>query len=140
MFIIATALRQGYTVERLFELTKIDRWFLYKFEAIIKFITDHADSSTVQDRSILLEAKRLGFSDKQIGLYCNTTEIEVYGSRQRFGIRPFVKQIDTVSGEWPAQTNYLYLTYHGNNDDIQPSAHEEIPIIVLGSGVYRIGK
>ncbi|CAF0784945.1 unnamed protein product [Rotaria sordida] len=139
VFIIATALRQGYTIERLFELTKIDRWFLHKFSSIIQFIVNHSDSSIIQDRTLLLEAKRLGFSDKQIGIYCNTTELEVYASRQRFRIRPYVKQIDTVSGEWPAQTNYLYLTYHGNSDDIQPSTNEETPILVLGSGVYRIG-
>ena len=62
----------------------------------------------------------MGFSDKQIGLYCGSTELEVRACRQRFNIRPFVKQIDTVSGEWPAQTNYLYFTYHGNNDDVEP--------------------
>jgi hypothetical protein len=107
---------------------------------MIQFIVDHSDLSIIQDRTLLLEAKRLGFSDKQIGMYCGSTELEVRGSRQRFGIRPFVKQIDTVSGEWPAQTNYLYLTYHGNIDDIEPSTNEEAPILVLGSGVYRIGK
>ncbi|CAF4122334.1 unnamed protein product [Rotaria sp. Silwood2] len=139
VFVIATALRQGYTIERLFELTKIDKWFLHKFSSIIQFIVNHSDASIVQDRTRLLEAKRLGFSDKQIGMYCNTTELEVYASRQRFGVRPRVKQIDTVSGEWPAQTNYLYLTYHGNIDDVKPSINEETPILVLGSGVYRIG-
>jgi hypothetical protein len=81
----------------------------------------------------------LGFSDKQIGNYCGSTESEVRASRQQFGIRPFVKQIDTVSGEWPAQTNYLYSTYHANEDDVQPSSYEKEPILVLGSGVYRIG-
>ncbi|CAM2704180.1 unnamed protein product [Rotaria socialis] len=139
VFILATALRQGYSIERLFELTKIDRWFLYKFASIIEFLVKHSDSLIFQDQTLLLEAKRLGFSDKQIGIYCNTTELEVYASRQRFGIRPFVKQIDTVSGEWPAQTNYLYLTYHADIDDVQPSTNEETPVLVLGSGVYRIG-
>ena len=139
IFILATALRQGYSVERLFELTKIDRWFLHKFAAIIQFTADNSDADLLQDRVRLLEAKRLGFSDKQIATFCDSTELEVRGSRERFGIRPFVKQIDTVSGEWPAQTNYLYLTYHGSNDDIEPSTNEETPILVLGSGVYRIG-
>ena len=73
-------------------------------------------------------------------MYCGSTEIEVRASRERFNIRPFVKQIDTVSGEWPAQTNYLYLTYHGSNDDVEPSNTEKAPILVLGSGVYRIVK
>ena len=139
MFILATALRQGYTVERLFELTKIDRWFLHKFAGIIQFFAQHSDPSIINDRALLLEAKRFGFCDKQIGNYCGSTELEVRASRERFSIRPCVKQIDTVSGEWPAQTNYLYLTYHGKEDDIQPSINEKTPILVLGSGVYRIG-
>jgi carbamoyl-phosphate synthase/aspartate carbamoyltransferase/dihydroorotase len=137
---LATALRQGYSIERLFELTKIDPWFLHKFASIIQFIADHFNPSIINDRSLLLEAKRLGFSDTQIAAYCDSTELEIRASRERFDIRPFVKQIDTVSGEWPAQTNYLYLTYHGSNDDIQPSINEATPILVLGSGVYRIGK
>ncbi|CAF1565450.1 unnamed protein product, partial [Adineta ricciae] len=75
----------------------------------------------------------------QIGIYCGSTELEVRASRERFQIRPFIKQIDTVSGEWPAQTNYLYLTYHASSDDVEPSNNEATPILVLGSGVYRIG-
>ncbi|CAF1336207.1 unnamed protein product [Adineta steineri] len=139
VFILATALRQGYSIEQLFQLTKIDRWFLHKFASIIQFIADHSDPSLIQDKSLLREAKRFGFSDKQIGMYCGSTELEVRATRERFQIRPFVKQIDTVSGEWPAQTNYLYLTYHGSSDDVQPSTLEDTPILVLGSGVYRIG-
>lgn len=140
VFVLATALQQGYSIERLFELTKIDRWFLHKFASIIQFFADRADTSILQDRQSLLAAKRLGFCDKQIGNYCGSTESEVRASRQQYGIRPFVKQIDTVSGEWPAQTNYLYLTYHGNEDDVKPSMHENTPVLVLGSGVYRIGQ
>ncbi|CAF3598901.1 unnamed protein product [Rotaria sp. Silwood1] len=79
VFILATALRHGYTIERLLQLIKIDRWFLYKFARIIQFIVNHSDSSIIQDQSLLLEAKRLGFSDKQ------------------FGIRPFVKKINTTN-------------------------------------------
>jgi len=77
------------------------------------------DSSIIQNRPLLLEAKPVGFSDKQISIYCGNTEAEVCALRQRFVIRPFIKQIDTVSGEWPAEINYFYLTYHGNQDDIQ---------------------
>jgi hypothetical protein len=76
----------------LFQLTKIDRWFLYKFASIIQFIVNHKSSSIIQDPSLLLEAKRLGFSDKQIGKYCGAIELEVCESRQRFGIRPYVKK------------------------------------------------
>jgi carbamoyl-phosphate synthase / aspartate carbamoyltransferase / dihydroorotase len=139
VFILATALHQGYSIEKLFDLTKIDRWFLHKFARIIQFFSQRADSSILNDRNWLLEAKKLGFCDKQIGNYCDTIELDVRAARQRFGIRPFVKQIDTVSGEWPAQTNYLYLTYHANENDVQPSANEQTPVLVLGSGVYRIG-
>lgn len=140
MFILATALRQGYSIERLFELTKIDRWFLNKFAAIVHFFNDQTDTLILSDRARLLEAKKLGFSDKQISNYCDSTELEVRASREQFGIRPFVKQIDTVSGEWPAHTNYLYLTYHANEDDVEPSMDENLPVLVLGSGVYRIGR
>lgn len=107
---------------------------------MINFFSKQSDRSILQDREALLAAKRLGFSDKQIGNYCSSTEPEVRASRQQFGIRPFVKQIDTVSGEWPAQTNYLYMTYHADEDDVQPSMDEETPVLVLGSGVYRIGE
>ncbi|CAF1045475.1 unnamed protein product [Rotaria sp. Silwood1] len=80
VFILATALRHGYTIERLLQLIKIDRWFLYKFARIIQFIVNHSDSSIIQDQSLLLEAKRLGFSDKQ------------------FGIRPFTNITYNIAG------------------------------------------
>jgi carbamoyl-phosphate synthase/aspartate carbamoyltransferase/dihydroorotase len=107
IFILATALHQGYTIERLFELTKIDRWFLHKFASIIQFIVEHSFSSNITNQSILLRAKHLGFSDKQIGQYFRSTELEIRALRQRFGIRPFIKQSDTVSGEWPSQTTVV---------------------------------
>ncbi|CAF1652602.1 unnamed protein product, partial [Didymodactylos carnosus] len=142
-FILATALHQGYTVERLWELTKIDRWFLYKFSHIIQFIIERMEKSSasiLENRDFLLDAKRLGFSDKQIGYYCNDTEVDVRSSREKYNIHQYVKQIDTVAGEFPAQTNYLYLTYHGSENDVQPSSlNQNKPTIVLGSGVYRIG-
>ncbi|CAF3911693.1 unnamed protein product [Rotaria sordida] len=120
---ISTALRQGYTIERLFELTKINRWFLHKFSSIIQFIINHSDASTIKDRSLLLEAKRL-----------------VRASREGFDIRPFVKQIDTVPAEWPVHMNYLYLTYHGDNNDVQPITIEATSIFVFGPVFYRINK
>ncbi|CAF1006251.1 unnamed protein product, partial [Didymodactylos carnosus] len=142
-FILATALHQGYTVERLWELTKIDRWFLHKFSHIIQFIIERMEKSSasiLENRDFLLDAKRLGFSDKQIGYYCNDTEVDVRSSREKYNIHQYVKQIDTVAGEFPAQTNYLYLTYHGSENDVQPSSlNQNKPTIVLGSGVYRIG-
>ncbi|CAF3884946.1 unnamed protein product, partial [Rotaria sp. Silwood1] len=140
VFALATDLRQGYTIERLFELTKINRWFLDKFSSIIQFIINHSDASAIEDRSLLLEAKRLGFSDKQIAMYCSSSEPEVRGSREGFDIRPFVKQIDAVPAEWPVQMNYLYLTYHVDNNDVQPITIEATPIFVFGSAFYRIDK
>ncbi|CAF5014916.1 unnamed protein product, partial [Rotaria sp. Silwood1] len=124
LFILATAFHRGYTIERLYQLTQIDRWFLYKFQAIIQFRVHRFNSSIIQDRSLLLEAKRLGFSDKQISKYCGTTELKVCESRKQFGMRPSVKMIDTVFGQWSAQTDYLYITYHGNDDDIQSSSQQ----------------
>ncbi|CAM4984725.1 unnamed protein product [Rotaria socialis] len=119
IFILATALHQGYTIDRLFQLTKIDRWFLHKYASIIQFIRQHSDSSITQDPLLLLQAKRLGFSDKQISKYSNCTEIEVRACREEFHIRPFLKQIDNVFGERSPKTDYLYFTYESKKDDFQ---------------------
>eukprot|EP00038_Savillea_parva_P004025 m.133107 g.133107 ORF g.133107 m.133107 type:complete len:2201 (-) comp11351_c0_seq1:387-6989(-) len=134
---LATALAEGYTVDRLYELTKIDRWFLSCLEKISKqevFLKSLTAKTLVS--SHMLASKKLGFSDKKIASLIGSNEIQVRNIRKGFGIRPRVKQIDTVAAEYPAQTNYLYLTYHGTEDDIDfPGGHA----MVLGSGVYRIG-
>ncbi|XP_066450455.1 multifunctional protein CAD isoform X1 [Eleutherodactylus coqui] len=138
IFVLAAALRAGYTIDRLYELTKIDRWFLHK----MKNITDHlAALETYQDkdtmpRDVLFRAKQLGFSDKQIAQAVQSTELVVRKMRQEWQILPMVKQIDTVAAEWPAQTNYLYLTYNGSQHDLE---FQEPHVMVIGSGVYRIG-
>ncbi|XP_063806908.1 multifunctional protein CAD [Pseudophryne corroboree] len=138
IFVLAAALRDGYTIERLYELTKIDRWFLHK----MKNITDHFSTlesyqnGVTMPRSVLLRAKQLGFSDKQIALAVQSTELAVRKMRQEWQILPVVKQIDTVAAEWPAQTNYLYLTYNGNQHDLD---FRDPHVMVIGSGVYRIG-
>ncbi|CAI9571374.1 unnamed protein product [Staurois parvus] len=138
IFVLAAALRAGYTIERLYELTKIDRWFLHK----MKNITDHVSTlescqdKTTMTRDVLLRAKQLGFSDKQVAMAVQSTELAVRKLRQEWQILPVVKQIDTVAAEWPAQTNYLYLTYNGTQHDLQ---FEEPHVMVIGSGVYRIG-
>uniref|UniRef100_A0A8C4S7Z4 Multifunctional protein CAD n=1 Tax=Erpetoichthys calabaricus TaxID=27687 RepID=A0A8C4S7Z4_ERPCA len=139
IFVLAAALRAGYSVDRLYELTKIDRWFLNK----MKNITDHTAvlETYRQDETdilpeVLLKAKQLGFSDKQIALAVQSTELAVRKLRQDWKILPIVKQIDTVAAEWPAQTNYLYLTYNGMQHDLEMSKQH---IMVIGSGVYRIG-
>ncbi|KAE8605816.1 hypothetical protein XENTR_v10015329 [Xenopus tropicalis] len=139
IFVLAAALRAGYTIERLYELTKIDRWFLHKMKNItdqVATLESYHQDETLMPREVLLRAKQLGFSDKQIALAVQSTELAVRKMRQELLILPVVKQIDTVAAEWPAQTNYLYLTYNGTEHDL---AFEEPHVMVIGSGVYRIG-
>ncbi|XP_016150085.1 multifunctional protein CAD [Sinocyclocheilus grahami] len=139
IFVLAAALYAGYTVERLYELTKIDHWFLHK----MKNITDHEKLLEAYNRDesamppeVLRKAKQLGFSDKQIAQAVQSTELAVRKLRRDWKILPAVKQIDTVAAEWPAHTNYLYLTYHGLESDV---VFEQPHVMVIGSGVYRIG-
>uniref|UniRef100_A0A671UAX5 Multifunctional protein CAD n=1 Tax=Sparus aurata TaxID=8175 RepID=A0A671UAX5_SPAAU len=137
IFVLASAFRAGYTVDQLYELTKIDRWFLHK----MKNITDHERLLETYNQSamppeVMRKAKQLGFSDKQIALAVQSTELVVRKLRHDWSILPVVKQIDTVAAEWPAHTNYLYLTYHGTENDLQ---FNDQHVMVIGSGVYRIG-
>ncbi len=135
---IAEAIRRGYSIDRIFELTKITRWFLYKMKNIVD--TENKISSlTLEDidYELMLEAKQNGFSDKQIAVLTNSNEADVRKHRKGLNIVPCVKQIDTLAAEFPAQTNYLYLTYHGEENDIELKQQEQI--VVLGSGPYRIG-
>lgn len=136
MFVVAAALKAGYTVARLHDLTKIDPWFLEKMKKIIDFTTKIEAIGIALPRDILLASKQLGFSDKQIAKAIKSTELAVRKQREDTGVVPFVKQIDTVAGEWPASTNYLYMTYNASEHDIVfPGGYT----IVIGSGVYRIG-
>ncbi|CAL8100609.1 unnamed protein product [Orchesella dallaii] len=137
MFVLAGALKRGYDIERLYELTKIDRWFLYKMKNIISFQMRLESLDPKQlGKKILIEAKRLGFSDKQVASCVKSTELAIRNTRIECGVLPFVKQIDTVAAEWPASTNYLYLTYNAYEHDLEfPGNH----VMVIGSGVYRIG-
>nr|NVI70408.1 rudimentary [Cucujiformia] len=137
MFVVAAALKNGYTVDKLFNLTKIDRWFLQKMKNIIDW-NSYLESITQNqvNNDILLKSKQMGFSDKQIGQAVKSTEQAIRNLRQELDVKPFVKQIDTVAAEWPASTNYLYITYNANSHDI--SFNEE-HVMVIGSGVYRIG-
>lgn len=139
MFVLAAALKDGYSVDRLYELTKIDRWFLHKMKNIIECQTELEAVHHLGDQlstEIMLKAKQLGFSDKQIAVCVQSTELYIRNARVAKGITPFVKQIDTVAAEWPAVTNYLYLTYNAKSHDVQFPGNY---IMVLGSGVYRIG-
>lgn len=119
MFVLAAAIKAGYTTERIYKLTKIDPWFLDKMRNIIDYQTsmENLENSNLTSE-ILLGAKQLGFCDKQIALAVKITELAVRKRRKEKNILPFVKQIDTVAAEWPASTNYLYLTYNGSSHDI----------------------
>lgn len=139
LFAIANAMHAGYTVDKIWELTKIDKWFLHKLKGLSNFGKDMAQYNTgdiAQNPNILLQAKRLGFSDRQLAKFWNSNELAVRRLRDEAGIMPFVKQIDTVAAEFPAMTNYLYLTYNATQHDVNFDEHG---VMVLGSGVYRIG-
>ncbi|KAI6875676.1 Carbamoyl-phosphate synthase arginine-specific large [Hortaea werneckii] len=130
-------LHEGYSVDRVHELSKIDKWFLYKIQNIVDCTHELQDIGSLfgVKKELMMSAKKLGFSDKQIAKAVNCTEDEVRARRKHFGITPFVKRIDTLAAEFPADTNYLYTTYNATSHDIEFNDHG---IIVLGSGVYRI--
>lgn len=148
IFVISKAMRQGYSVDRIYELTKIDKWFLYKLQNIINTASELQEYNEVESvpAELLRLAKEQGFSDFQVArevLKENMTDAEkanlqVRTYRKSLGILPVVKQIDTLAAEYPAQTNYLYLTYNGRENDIN-YLHDHRSIVVLGSGAYRIG-
>ncbi|KAG6902373.1 hypothetical protein C0995_000935 [Termitomyces sp. Mi166 len=139
LFAIAYAMyKRGYTVDHLHDLTKIDKWYLYKIDNIVQ--THHAlkaaGSITEISHELMQRAKRMGFSDAQIADIVSSTEEVVRAARKSLGITPFVKRIDTLAAEYPAHTNYLYTTYNASEHDVEFNEHGTM---VLGSGVYRIG-
>ena len=138
IFAIAVALKQGYSVDKIHDLTKITKWFLSKMKNIVD-LENHITNKKLKDvdTELMRHLKQNGFSDYQIGKQTNTKELEVREYRKSLNVIPVVKQIDTMAAEYPAQTNYLYLTYHGVEDDIQLGEKDQI--VVLGSGAYRIG-
>ena len=148
VFVISKAMQKGYTVDQIHDLTKIDRWFLYKLKHIID-IDEQLKRHNINtvDASLLRDAKVYGFTDFQIARalklendYPNMHQalLVVRNLRKRYGILPVVKQIDTLAAEYPAQTNYLYVTYSGTASDVTFS-NDRRAVIVLGSGAYRIG-
>ena len=148
IFIISKAMQQGYTIDRIHELTKIDKWFLQKLHNIkdTSKALHACKSINVMDNDLLRRAKVQGFTDFQIARALGMEEemdieeasLIVRRRRLSAGIVPVVKQIDTLAAEYPAQTNYLYMTYSGIAHDIH-YAHDKRSIVVLGSGAYRIG-
>lgn len=139
LFGIAEALKKGWTVDRIHQLTRIDRWFITKIKAIVETEAEIRGRGLAGlSRDLLLAAKKKGFSDKQIAILTGSRESEVRARRERFRVRPAVKQIDTLAAEYPARTNYLYTTYHGTEDDVRFDRKND-KIMVLGSGSYSIG-
>ncbi len=139
VFTIPYALKSGMSIEEIHDYTRIDRWFLHKIANIVRvenLIEEYAGG--ICPKQVVSEAKRVGFSDPQIAKLLGTSEWIVRKMRKNYGIKPYVKQIDTLAGEYPAQTNYLYLTYNADEDDI--SFRDGVKsVMVLGSGTYRIG-
>ena len=149
VFIISKAMHKGYTIDQIHELTKIDKWFLEKLKHIIDIdeALQRCTSVNVLDKELLRTAKVYGFTDFQIaravGLEkemdnMHKASLVVRNLRKSYGILPVVKQIDTLAAEYPAQTNYLYLTYSGVASDVRFD-NDRRSIVVLGSGAYRIG-
>ena len=148
IFVIAKAIREGYSIEKIHELTKIDNWFLYKLKNIFDIENQLSDYRNLNDlpKEILIKAKQFGFSDFQITRLIFKSKdkdieydlMKIRNFRIENKITPFVKQIDTLAAEYPAQTNYLYLTYNGTEHDVE-FVGDKKSVIVLGSGAYRIG-
>ena len=148
IFVISKAMHKGYTVEQIHELTKIDHWFLYKLKHIID-VDEQLKNCNINtlDKTLLRTAKIYGFTDFQIARAVGLEDevdnmhkavLVVRQLRKSYGILPVVKQIDTLAAEYPAQTNYLYVTYSGVDSDIKFETDRK-SVIVLGSGAYRIG-
>jgi carbamoyl-phosphate synthase large subunit len=148
IFYIAKALKEGYSIEKLHSLTGIDPWFLSGLHNIINIEKQLNKFNSLKELNaeMMHKAKQNGFSDFQIVRAVLNSSIEeidddlvaIRAYRKKMGILPFVKQIDTLAAEFPAHTNYLYLTYHSNSHDIE-FEQDQKSVIVLGSGAYRIG-
>ncbi len=160
IFFIAKALKLGISVEKIYQLCGIDPWFLYRLKVIVEaereltnLMNNRRHSGRAEGRiqnpdsgvsaswriprMTLLIMKQLGFSDKKIGQLIGSKELEIRELRKKFNVIPSVFQIDTLAGEFPAKTNYLYTTYNGSHHDVTPIG--EKGVMVLGSGPYRIG-
>lgn len=136
VFAIAHALEEGMTIEAIAEITGINPWFLHRIKHIVDSESTLFPGMTL-DPDTLRVLKQIGLSDTRIGQLVGKHEAEVRALRTHYGIVPAVFQIDTLSAEFPSDTNYLYLTYNGEHHDVQPALQEGV--IVLGSGPYRIG-
>lgn len=131
-------LHENYSVDKVHELSKIDKWFLYKLQNIVDCTKELQAVGSLEGlkKNLLVKSKKMGFSDKQIANAVNSTEDKVRALRLEYGVRPWVKKIDTLAAEFPADTNYLYTTYNASTHDV---TFDDKGTIILGSGVYRIG-
>ncbi|WP_052887698.1 carbamoyl-phosphate synthase (glutamine-hydrolyzing) large subunit [Thermogemmatispora carboxidivorans] len=136
IFALPVALRNGFSIEKISEITGIDPWFLSRIQHIVKLEEELARDRELTGARLLL-LKQAGLSDRRIGELVGKTEREIRALRQRYGVLPSVFQIDTLAGEFPSDTNYLYMTYNGQHHDVEPLGKEGVA--VLGSGPYRIG-
>ncbi|MBI2599613.1 carbamoyl-phosphate synthase (glutamine-hydrolyzing) large subunit [Candidatus Daviesbacteria bacterium] len=141
LFVIAQRLDKGEAVKDIYQTTGIDPWFLYQLKDMVEF--ESSLQPSVLSPQTIIQAKKLGFSDRLIAKKLKTTEEKIRVYRKRHGIVPRLKHIDTLAAEYPAKTNYLYLTYHGEESEVnvksQISKVKSEKAIVLGSGPYRIG-
>ncbi len=137
IFAIADALKSGMSVDEVHGITHITPWFIEKIYTIVKIAGELESAGDMPDNELLKRAKQHGFSDKQIARAIGKHEDDVRKQRRSIKLRPVVKQIDTLAAEYPAATNYLYLTYNGNEDDIEFG--EQGAVMILGPGAYRIG-
>ncbi|EZQ04854.1 carbamoyl phosphate synthase large subunit [Candidatus Acidianus copahuensis] len=133
----AKAFKEGATVDEIYEATGVDRFFLKKIKDLVYFYNGLKERKSLT-RETIEYAKKLGFSDKQLASALGYEEGSVRKMRNENGISPVIKQIDTLAGEWPAVTNYLYVTYNGREDDIETTRGGN-KLLILGSGVFRIG-
>ena len=136
MFAIAKAFYENISVDDVYKLTGIDPWFLYRIKHIVNEEKELTKTKTLT-KERLLNLKQLGFSDKRIGMIVGKTGLEIRALRKKLKVTPSVFQIDTLAGEFPAKTNYLYVTYNGFHNDLAPLGKNGV--LILGSGPYRIG-
>jgi carbamoyl-phosphate synthase large subunit len=138
VFAVAQALEKGYSVDKVHELTRIDKWFLHKVDNIVRTEKHLIKYKENVSKELMYKAKTRGFSDTQIAKILKCEAKEVKKLRIKHNIHSYIKQIDTLAAEYPAKTNYLYVTYNGQEDDVEFS-NEKKKVIVLGSGSYRVG-
>ena len=136
ILVVAEALRQGWTVAKIAKISGIDPWFLDKLKNIVD-LEKPIKKSKKMTKELMKESKKKGYSDKQIGFIQGKEELEIRKERKKLGVLPSIKQIDTMAAEYPASTNYLYFTYHGDKNDVEPGTKKKMA--VLGSGAYCIG-